>query len=245
MNPRKYARLQVDADAIPDDDKPPQSGHTFNLWYLKWAGGDSTARGTARRAFRVDVPRDAGATRGADGSSPICLFFARGCCYRGRKCPYLHRLPQAGDRRVPTQDCFGRDKAAADRDDTRGAGLLRRHNRTLYVAGAHVDDRVQARLHRQFLEFGAVDQIRVLAARQCAFVSFRLEAEAEFAREAMDGQTLDGTDVLTLRWANEDPDPRAQQQAQRAVEAEAVATVKRLLAGVAEPPQSKRRQAPE
>lgn len=231
MSTRKYARLQVDSDAIPDDDKPPQTGHTFNVWYLKWAGGDLTSRHTEQLKFRVNIKSDSGTTRGVDGKSPICIFFARGCCYRGRKCPYLHRLPNLSDMRIPTQDCFGRDKTAEYRDDMGGVGLLQKANRTLYVTGAHMNDLVQENLHKQFLEFGAIDKIRVLHAKNCAFISFRLESEAQFAKEAMDSQTLDGKDVLTVKWANDDPNPHAQQLAKRDLEQMAMETVRGLLAG--------------
>ncbi|KAM9936626.1 hypothetical protein OXX80_003824 [Metschnikowia pulcherrima] len=229
MPEKRYARLQVDADAIPDDDKPPQTGHTFNIWFLKWAGGDSSSRHAVLSKFRVNIKRDSGATRGVENKSPICLFFARGCCYKGRKCPFLHRLPQITDSRVKTQDCFGRDKTADYRDDMGGVGSLQRENRTLYITGAHMHDSVQAELHKQFSEFGSIDKIRVLHAKNCAFVSYRLEAEAQFAKEAMDAQTLDGKDVLTVKWANDDPNPHAQQSAKRELEEQAMETVKRLL----------------
>lgn len=31
---------------------------------------------------------------------------------------------------------------------------------------------------------------------------------AEFAKEAMSNQSLDSNEILTIRWANEDPNPR-------------------------------------
>ena len=31
---------------------------------------------------------------------------------------------------------------------------------------------------------------------------------AEFAKEAMTNQALDATEIITIRWANEDPNPR-------------------------------------
>lgn len=228
MDLDRPARLQVDADSIPDDDKPPQTGHTFNIWYLKWAGGDSSVRNTEKLKFRVDIKRDSGRTK-ADARSPICIFFARGYCYRGKRCPYHHRLPRPEDRRIPTQDCFGRDKSMHYRDDMAGVGLLSRVNRTLFVAGANMNDLVQETMSRQFLEFGAIDKIRVLPAKNCAFVTYRFEAEAQFAKEAMDAQTLDGKDVLSVRWANDDPDPNAQAENLRYLEEAAMKTVRALL----------------
>lgn len=226
---RKPARLQVDPDSIPDDDKPPQSGHTFNIWYLKWAGGDSTSKNYVKLKFRVNIKLDSGYTKGVEPTSPICLFFARGCCYRGKKCPYLHRLPSDRDQRIPTQDCFGRDKTADYRDDMGGVGLLARANRTLYVSGIHMNDHIAETLSSNFLEFGSIDKIKVLHGKGCAFVSYRLEAEAQFAKEAMDSQSLGGNDVLSVRWANDDPNPNAQEDAKRVLEEAAMETVKKLL----------------
>jgi len=31
---------------------------------------------------------------------------------------------------------------------------------------------------------------------------------AEFAKETMTNQTLDGNEMLTVKWANDDPNPR-------------------------------------
>lgn len=229
MSRGKPARLQVDPDSIPDDDRPPQSGHTFNIWYLKWAGGDLTTRNYVQLKFRVNIKRDSGYTKGVENKSPICLFFARGCCYRGKKCPYIHRLPSESEYRIPTQDCFGRDKTPDYKDDMSGVGLLSRPNRTIYVSGIHVNDHIDDVLSANFLEFGSIDKIRVLYGKGCAFISYRLESEAQFAKEAMDSQTLTGNDVLTVRWANEDPNPQAQDQTKRFLEEEAMNTVKALL----------------
>lgn len=225
----KPARLQVDPDTIDDSDKPPQTGHTFNIWYLKWAGGDSSSQNYTKLKFRVDINRDAGYTKGVEHKSPICIFFAKGCCYRGKKCPYLHRLPTDRDHRIPTQDCFGRDKTTDYRDDMGGVGLLGRTNRTLYVSGIHMSDHIEDVLSANFGEFGSIDKIKVLYGKGCAFVSYRLETEAQFAKEAMDAQSLTGNDVLSVRWANEDPNPTAQEDTKRLLEEAAINTVKKLL----------------
>lgn len=229
MNLDRPARLQVDPELIPDDDKPPQSGHTFNIWYLRWAGGDPTAKGLTKLKFRLNVARDSGYSRAKEGQSPICLFFARGSCYKGQECLYLHRPPKPHDFRTDTQDCFGRDKTADNRDDMGGVGLLSRVNKTLYVGGIIANDNVHEEISTQFLEFGAIDKIKVLPAKKCAFVSFRLEVEAQFTKEAMDGQSLGEKDILSVKWANEDMNPEAQRLALEVVELMAIETVKRLL----------------
>lgn len=229
MSLQHPARLQVDPETITDDDKPPQTGHTFNVWYLKWAGGDSNSRDLPLLRFRVNIQQDSGYTKATDGRTPLCLFFARGCCYKGKDCHYSHRIPRASDVVLPTQDCFGRDKTSDYNDDMSGVGLLQKSNRTLYVGGAHMNDQVQEELSKHFLEFGSIEYIKVLPSKGCAFISFRLEAEAQFAKEAMNQQSLDGKDVLSVKWANDDPNPTAQQLTKRHMEQVAMDTVRELL----------------
>lgn len=237
------ARVQVNPDDIPDDDKPPQTGHTFNIWYLQWAGGDRSSNVTQRLKTRVKILEDSGYTRAKDGKLPLCLFFARGCCYKGKSCQFLHRLPLPTDPAIPSQDCFGRDKTADYKDNMGGVGLFNKVNKTLYAAGLHVNDEIEETLANQFREFGSIDKIRVLRSKACAFISFKYELEAQFAKEAMDGQTLDGNDTLTVRWANDDPNPNAQQLAKRSADDAALDTVKRLLAE--EPKKRKTQPSPK
>lgn len=229
MDLTKPARLQVDSALIPDDDKPPQTGHTFNIWFHQWAGGDPTAKELIKLNFRLDVVRDSGYTRAIDGRTSICLFYARGCCYKGKECSYVHRPPKPEDFRIHTQDCFGRDKTADYRDDMGGVGLLGKVNKTLYVGGIIANDKIHEQVLLQFLEFGAIDRIKVLPAKNCAFVTFRLESEAQFAKEAMNSQSLGENDVLSVKWSNEDMDPDAQALTQHALDSLAMETVKRLL----------------
>lgn len=224
------ARLQVDLDQIPDDDKPAQTGNVFNIWFLRWSGGDSSANSYTKLKFRVNIAKDSGYTKATEFKSPICLFFCRGCCYHGKNCSYLHRLPTEKDYIIPTQDCFGRDKTSDYKDDMNGVGSFNKTNRTLYVGGLHMNEKVENTLSKHFQEFGSIDKIRVLYNKGCAFISFRLEREAQFAKEAMQSQSLDGNEVLNIRWANEDPNPTSQQQEKRKLEEMALETVKGLLA---------------
>ena len=59
---KRPARLQVDPETITDDDKPPQTGTVFNIWYLKWSGGDNT-RNLIKLKFRVNIKNDTGYTK--------------------------------------------------------------------------------------------------------------------------------------------------------------------------------------
>lgn len=224
---QKPARLQVDPKTIPDDDKPPQNGHTFNIWYLQWAGGDPTLKDLVKLDFRLDVERDSGKTKAAP-RSPICLFYARGCCYKGPNCNFHHRPPLVTDIVIPTKDCFGRDKTTEYKEDMTGVGLLKQINRTLFVAGFHVEDSIEETVRSAFSEFGVVDAVRVQKAQRVAFVSFRLELLAQFAKEAMLAQLLNGKDILSIKWAHDDPNPDAP-PATRDAEELAMETVRQLL----------------
>ncbi|KAK6462591.1 Pre-mRNA-splicing factor CWC2 [Scheffersomyces coipomensis] len=236
------ARLQVDPESIAEDDKPPQTGNAFNIWYLKWSGGESSSkRNQIKSKFKVNIKQDTGYTR-AKLSSPICLFFARGCCYRGKKCPYFHRIPLDVDSFLPTQDCFGRDKTAEYRDDMDGVGSFNKINRTLYIGGLHMKDNMENKIIKNFQPFGDIEKVRVLYNKSCAFVTFRLESTAQFVKEAMADQSLDnGNEVLYIRWSNEDPNPHAQRQEKRRLEEIAINTVKNLLESVQDSENKKRK----
>eukprot|EP01090_Pellita_catalonica_P000564 TRINITY_DN10385_c0_g1_i2.p1 TRINITY_DN10385_c0_g1~~TRINITY_DN10385_c0_g1_i2.p1 ORF type:complete len:256 (+),score=63.44 TRINITY_DN10385_c0_g1_i2:78-770(+) len=65
---------------------------------------------------------------------------------------------------------------------------------------------------RNFSEWGDVEYVRIIWEKSIAFVKYKLRAAAEFAKEAMADQSLGYKEVINVRWANEDPNPRAQAQ---------------------------------
>ncbi|CAN6674789.1 pre-mRNA-splicing factor Cwc2p [Trichomonascus vanleenenianus] len=226
------ARVQKDIESIVADDKPPQTGTVFNIWYLKWSGGDSSNDKFRfeKAVGRCNITRDSGYTK-ADKThgAYFCLFFARGVCYRGKKCEYLHRLPTVTDIFSPNYDCFGRDRHADYRDDMRGVGSFMRQNRTLYVGRIKIGDDMDEVVSRHFSEWGDIDRIRVLHSRGVAFVTYMNEINAQFAKEAMDRQSLDGEEVLSVRWATEDPNPASHAREQRRIEEQAAEVIRKIL----------------
>lgn len=224
----KPARVQVDPESLPDD-KPPQTGNTFNVWYLRWSGGDGSKQYTKLK-FRVNIKKDSGYTKANKSSiSTICIYFSKGSCYKGHKCDYLHRLPTENDYIPPTKDCFGRDKTFSHRDDMNGVGVLNSINDTLYISGLHMKGNMEAILTKHFGEFGKIAKIKLLPSRNCAFLTYKHEFEAQFAKEAMQNQSLDDNEILIVRWANEDPDPAAQALKKRKLEESAMKTIQKLL----------------
>ncbi|QNP99618.1 YALIA101S03e03202g1_1 [Yarrowia lipolytica] len=233
----RKARIQVDPDSVNTDDRPPQTGTVYNIWFNKWSGGDKEDEKFNQKKAdgRCSIARDSGYTR-ADKvpGSYFCLYFARGLCTQGHKCEFLHRLPVLTDMFSPTTDCFGRDRFFDYRDDMGGIGSISRVNRTLYVGRIHVSDAAKAGaldeiVSRHFSEWGDVDRIRVLHDKGVAFVTYATEVNAQFAKEAMAHQSLDSGEVLNVRWATQDPDPLAQAREQRRLEENAAEAIKRLL----------------
>ena len=217
----RAARTQYDPERGPRirRARDEATNRDFNVWW-----GKSTARGyhdTPKAVTRCAPILDAGTTRGdAAGVKALCYHFARGCCASGAGCEYLHRLPTAFDdaHNHMMLDIFGRPKHHRERNDNDGTGSYMRVGRTLYMFfGGSVDPnwdakRVYDEVSAQFGEFGPIEDVSVKFERRFAFVRFKFRASAEFAKEAMNGQTLwprDDAEPLSVRWANDDPNPIA------------------------------------
>lgn len=74
-----------------------------------------------------------------------------------------------------------------------------------------------------------ISPVRVLEGRGVAFVTYKNEANAQFAREAMAHQSLDHDEVLNVRWATPDPNPAAIRREARRVEEQAAEAIRRAL----------------
>lgn len=70
---------------------------------------------------------------------------------------------------------------------------------------------------------------RVLNSRGVAFVTYSNEANAQFAKEAMAHQSLNGDEVLNVRWATDDPNPLAKVREKRRLEEQAADAIRKLL----------------
>ena len=63
-------------------------------------------------------------------------------------------------------------------------------------------------LLRHFSLWGDIEDINILPHIGYAFIKYLHRCMTEYAKEAMANQALDSTEVLTIRWANDDPNPR-------------------------------------
>ncbi|CUS24389.1 LAQU0S16e00606g1_1 [Lachancea quebecensis] len=231
----RSAPVQISESELPSS-IPPQTGLTFNVWYNKWSQGNS---GQSRfvSPYRLDVDLHQGYTKGDKARQPFfCLYFCKGMCCMGKRCEYLHHVPDTEDiarlsLRSDVMDCFGREKHSHYRDDMGGVGTFQKKNRTLYVGGITgalnnqqlKASQVENRLRFSFGKLGPLERIRYVESKNCAFIKYKHQASAEFAKETMSNQTLlipsdkewvnrrEGTGLL-VKWANDDPNPEAQRR---------------------------------
>ncbi|CCH60782.1 hypothetical protein TBLA_0D02810 [Henningerozyma blattae CBS 6284] len=231
----KSAIIQVNEKDLPSS-TPPQTGLTFNVWYNKWSQGNTGNRRFVNK-YRLEPSSHSGITLGDKSSNVFfCLYFAKGMCSLGKKCQYKHHIPEDSDSiallmKSDILDCFGREKFADYRDDMSGIGSFRKKNRTLYIGGITgainnkelKPSQIESRLRYMFSRLGLLDRLRYLENKNCAFIKFKNQCNAEFAKEVMSNQTLlipsdkewdernEGTGLL-VKWANDDPDTAAQKR---------------------------------
>jgi len=74
-------------------------------------------------------------------------------------------------------------------------GTFSRENKTLYIGNIKNTQDMKEIVLRHFEEFGEIEKYNVLNNRCIAFVTYKSRLNAEFAREAMMGQSLDNDEV--------------------------------------------------
>ena len=188
----------------------------YNIWYGKYIGERNYER-APKAVTRVCLETDDGVTR-ADYTSAtawICLHFARGDCIYGKDCTFRHCAPTEDDETMADSphDIFGRNRHASWRDDMGGTGTWNKECKTIYVGrlcSTPAESAITETVVRHFGEFGPIESVRALKPKGCAFVTYKLRCTAEFAKEAMAEQSLDHDEQLNVRWAYDDPNPKAQ-----------------------------------
>ena len=218
-NTLKKARKQISQPIGPRKSEN-SSGSTYNIWYNKNVGERGHLKERVKTTSRCNIAKDGGETKGSsrqwDGTF-LCLKFARGCCPFGYECSWIHALPskQFDANLEATKDCFGRERHENVRDDQSGVGSFSAEPqtaRTLYVGGISVTPDIQSVVYEHFKEWGEIDNVRVLQSKGVAFVRYKNRSNAEFAREAMQNQSLDSGEILNVRWATDDPNPWVQKR---------------------------------
>lgn len=188
---------------------------------------------------KCDLALDSGTTRADYTQVPyVCLHFARGCCYLGQECTYLHRKPTRVDQAKldMTHDIFGRERHREDRQDMGGVGSMFRENRTLYVnlggASSYGTERLQDMIRRTFGQFGNIEKLSVKLEKGIAFVTYDIRASAEFAKECVSGQSLLGStmnEILDVRWSYDDSNPAAVAKRKRDAKDELASAIQQTI----------------
>jgi hypothetical protein len=217
------ARRQSDRDLSKIAYK--EGSEKYNIWYHRFSTDrfDDSVRIAATTI--CDPWIDSGWTQ-ADlkhaQSTPFCLWFARGCCSKGELCRYKHRVPTKFDDENSDQmiDIFGRERHANHKDDMGGVGSFLKECKSLYISEIELEESVpdsvqklEAQIWKLFHPWGPIVSVRVIPSRRIAFVRFEYRSAAEFAKVACANQPCGISDAINVRWAFEDPNPRATEQA--------------------------------
>eukprot|EP00753_Platysulcus_tardus_P009882 PLAT2428.1.p2 GENE.PLAT2428.1~~PLAT2428.1.p2 ORF type:complete len:510 (+),score=189.38 PLAT2428.1:34-1530(+) len=222
---KRPARKQADFMKSKDTTRP-EGANEFNIWYGRWMGEHWSHRRARDEPAetRCKPDDDAGFTRAdyaekSKGKTAFCIHFARGCCAKGAKCTFFHRVPTPADDAVldMLHDCFGRERHASHREDMTGVGSFQSNSRTLFIGGLRKEDGydIKKQLYKHFSVWGEVENINFISRLSIAFVRYRLRSNAEFAKEAMDGQTMENDEILSVNWAHDDPNPVAKEAERR------------------------------
>jgi hypothetical protein len=223
-----------------------EGANEYNIWYGHYIGdGPDNPRDREAAADRCVVDRDAGFTKADSGGTDrrerrfFCVHFAHGVCAKGSDCSFYHRIPTPDDDAKCDEmlDCFGRQKHSGHRDDMNGVGSFMKPCRTLFVGNlnkAQYDSpkHLEEVIWRHFSEWGELESCNVIHRLSIAFPRYRLRTSAgtcsplvklmlivnaaEFAKEAMSQQALEHKEILSIRWAHDDPNPVAQDSISRA-----------------------------
>ena len=126
---KRPARKQVETMLSSHSNR--EGNNDYNIWYGRWAG-DNWSYGLEQgepATTRCNVAKDAGYTRADKDAREgkecfFCIHFARGCCCKGSKCEYFHRIPLPADMAKIdlNHDCFGRERYSNHRKDMGGSG---------------------------------------------------------------------------------------------------------------------------
>lgn len=139
----------------------------------------------------------------------ICTFFAKGTCNRGATCPYLHEMPKTGD--LANQNIrdrfFGQNDPVArkmlgmakDKASYKPEPPLDKTITTLWVGGLDGNS-TENDLRSLFFPYGELSLIRLLPAKNCAFITFMRRDSAEEAIAAMFKDTTLRGNRLHLDW---------------------------------------------
>ena len=218
---KRPARKQLDKPYIKEF-AYKQGDEEYNIWFDKYLN-DCVVRERQPASTRCDPEKDVGYTKGdiyEPTTSYWCLHFIRGCCSEGANCNFFHHMPSLTQckRIAPIKDIFGRTRHANHRDDMGGIGCFQKECRTLLVGDLKIPpgedpvEQLNEMLWRHFSLWGRVEDITLIPQKCIAFIKFYHRCYAEIAKEAMNNQSLDFDEMISIKWANDDTNPNKESQ---------------------------------
>ncbi|XP_068696039.1 pre-mRNA-splicing factor cwc2-like [Montipora foliosa] len=217
---RRPARRQMDPEESKKMHWIPEGATEYNIWYDRWVGEHwRSDKDHGPSETKCCLETDAGFTKAniyepSGNKHYYCIYFARGCCHLGAECGYLHVIPTDKDeKRIDlAHDVFGRERHRLHKEDMGGVGTFDKECRTLYVGGLGHRTNLEKLLWTEFGEWGEIEDLRVIPRRSIAFVRYKNRVNAEFGKIAMSDQKLNNRELLNVRWAFDDPNPKARKE---------------------------------
>jgi hypothetical protein len=204
-----------------------EGNYDYNIWYDKYLTDRKEEKEKIPALHRCNPGLDTGFTKAdtqeKEGGAYFCMFFAKGCCSEGVNCRYYHRVPtkENWDKIENLRDVFGRSRFAQHRNDMGGVGTFTKECRSLFVSDLKMVDTANPVkemvriLYENFSPWGEIEDINYIPAKATCFIRFSHRCSAEFAKEAMMGQSLVGEEILTVKWAYDDPNPMNKKRTER------------------------------
>lgn len=219
---KRPARKQV--QGVKKDTAYLEGNYDYNIWYDKYITDKHNEQERVATLYKCDPELDTGYTR-ADlmekHTSYFCVYFARGHCVEGAKCRYYHRVPQPEDLvyEENAKDVFGRTRHDTFKEDLSGIGCFKGSCRAISVCEMKVPENTATpardtvkMLYDEMAKWGEIENIKFVPQRAMANVRYTHRFYAEFAKEAMQDQSLGGSDVLDVKWCLEEDEDTAKEK---------------------------------
>lgn len=198
-----------------------EGNYDYNIWYDKYLTDRKEEKEKIPAMYKCSPGLDTGFTRAdkleKEGSAYFCLYFAKGCCSEGVNCRYYHHVPtlKESNKIENLRDIFGRSRFATALKDNGGVGLFTKECRSLNITDLKkvetknpVKDMVRI-IYENFSHWGEIEDINYIPIKNSCYIRYTHRCFAEFAKEAMMRQSLVGEEIISVKWAYEDPNPVA------------------------------------
>ena len=196
-----------------------EGNYDYNIWYDKYLTDRKEEKEKIPAMYKCNPALDTGFTRADkqqnEGSAYFCLYYAKGCCSEGVNCHYYHRVPTLEDAEKieNLRDIFGRSRFANPLKDNGGVGVFTKECRTLIVSDLKkvetknpVKDMVRI-IYDNFSPWGEIEDVNYIPMKSICYIRYAHRCFAEFAKEAMMKQSLVGEEIISVKWAYDDPNP--------------------------------------